>query len=81
MCIKRHDPLVPCTIIGVRLLPVDTVIIAYPIRWGQEPRIIDIFVKSYDFSGKTLVPICTSGGSNIGRSGEAFAALTIGAVA
>ena len=59
----------------------NTVIIAYPIRWGQEPRIIDTFVKNYDFSGKTLVPICTSGGSNIGRSGEAFAALTIGAVA
>lgn len=59
----------------------NTVIIAYPIRWGQKLRIIDTFVKSYDFSGKTLVPICTSGGSNIGRSGEAFAALTTEAVA
>ncbi len=59
----------------------NTVIITYPIRWGQEPRIIDTFVKGYGVSGKTLVPICTSGGSNIGRSGEAFAALTIGAVA
>ena len=59
----------------------NTVIIAYPIRWGQKLLIIDTFVKSYDFSGKTLVPICTSGGSNIGRSGEAFAALTTGAAA
>lgn len=48
----------------------DTIIIAYPIWWGQEPRIIDTFVESYDFSGKTVVPICTSGGSDIGSSTE-----------
>ena len=57
----------------------NTVIIAYPIWWAQEPRIVDTFVESYDFTGKTLVPICTSGGSDIGRSGEALAALTTGA--
>lgn len=56
-----------------------TVVVAYPIWWGQEPRIIDTFVESYDFSGKTLIPICTSSGSDIGRSGESLAALTTGA--
>ena len=56
----------------------DTVVIAYPIWWAQEPRIIDTFVESYDFGGKTLIPICTSGGSDIGRSGEALAAITTG---
>ena len=30
---------------------------------------MDTFVESYDFSGKTLIPFCTSGGSGIGSSG------------
>ena len=42
-----------------------TVIIAYPIWWGVEPKIIDTFVESYNFSGKTIIPVCTSGGSDI----------------
>ena len=48
----------------------DTVIIGYPIWWGVAPRIIDTFLESYDFSGKTIVPFCTSGGSGLGTSGE-----------
>lgn len=46
-----------------------TIFIGYPIWWGEEPRIMDTFVESYDFSGKTLIPFCTSGGSGIGSSG------------
>lgn len=41
----------------------DTVFIGHPIWWGEEPRIIDTFVESYDLSGKTVVDFCTSGGS------------------
>ena len=48
----------------------DTVILGYPIWWGMAPRIIDTFLESYDFSGKTIHPFCTSGGSGIGRSDE-----------
>ena len=48
----------------------DTVILGYPIWWGVAPRIIDTFLESYDFSGKTMIPFCTSGGSGLGRSGE-----------
>lgn len=48
----------------------DTVILAYPIWWGQAPRILDTFVENYDFSGKTVIPMCTSGGSGIGTSGD-----------
>ena len=48
----------------------DTIVLAYPIWWGQAPRVLDTFVESYDFSGKTIVPICTSGGSDIGSSAE-----------
>lgn len=47
-----------------------TVYIGYPIWWGDAPRIMSTFVESYDFSDKTVIPFCTSGGSGIGRSGD-----------
>ena len=48
----------------------DTIILAYPIWWGQAPRIISTFLESYDFSGKTIVPFCTSASSDIGSSDD-----------
>ena len=52
-----------------------TIYIGFPIWWGEEPRIMDTFVEQYDFTGKTLIPFCTSGGSGIGRSGPNMEAL------
>lgn len=46
----------------------DTIFLGYPIWWGDAPRIMDTFVESYDFTGKTVIPFCTSGGSGIGSS-------------
>lgn len=46
----------------------DTIFLGYPIWWGQEPRIIDTFLESYDFSEKTVIPFCTSGSSGIETS-------------
>ena len=46
----------------------DTVIVGFPIWWGVAPRIIETFLESYDFSGKTIIPFCTSGGSGVGSS-------------
>ena len=46
----------------------DTVVIGFPIWWGVAPRIIETFLESYDFGGKTILPFCTSGGSGVGRS-------------
>ena len=46
----------------------ETVIVGFPIWWGVAPRIIETFLESYDLSGKTIVPFCTSGGSGVGRS-------------
>ncbi len=43
----------------------DTVFIGFPVWWYVEPRIVDTFLGSYDFSGKTLIPFATSGGSGI----------------
>ena len=52
-----------------------TVYLGFPIWWGEEPRILDTFAESYDFTGITVVPFCTSGGSGIGRSGSNMEAL------
>lgn len=57
----------------------DIVFIGYPIWWGEAPRIVSAFVESYDFSGKTIVPFCTSGGSGIGSSDSNLEQLTRGA--
>ena len=46
----------------------DCIFIGFPIWWYVEPRIIDTFLESYDFSGKTLIPFATSGGSGIERA-------------
>lgn len=46
----------------------DVVFIGYPIWWGQAPKIISTFLESYDLSGKTMIPFCTSGSSGIGSS-------------
>ena len=50
-----------------------TIYIGYPIWWGEEPRIMDTFVESYNFEGITMIPFCTSSSSGIGRSGENLA--------
>lgn len=57
----------------------DIVFIGYPIWWGEAPRIVSTFVESYDFSGKTIVPFCTSGGSGVGSSATNLEQLTDGA--
>lgn len=48
----------------------ETIYIGFPIWWGEEPRIMDTFVESYDFDGITMIPFCTSSSSGIGRSGK-----------
>ena len=46
----------------------DTVFVGFPIWWYQAPRIIETFLESYDFAGKTVVPFATSGGSGMGKT-------------
>ena len=46
----------------------ETIFIGYPIWWGDTPRIIQTFMESYELSGKTMIPFCTSGGSGISGS-------------
>ncbi len=46
----------------------DTVFIGFPIWWYVAPTIINTFLESYDFAGKTLIPFATSGGSGFGKT-------------
>ena len=48
----------------------DIIFIGFPIWWYVAPTIINTFVESYDFSGKTLIPFATSGGSGMGKTVE-----------
>ena len=57
----------------------DTVLIGYPIWHGQAPKIIYTFLESYDFSGKTILPFCTSHSSGIGSSADNLHSLASGA--
>lgn len=43
----------------------DIIFVGFPIWWYTAPRIINTFLESYDFSGKTVVPFATSGGSEM----------------
>lgn len=52
----------------------DTVMIGFPVWWYVEPRIVDSFLESYDFSGKTLIVFATSGGSGIGKAEDSVKA-------
>ena len=48
----------------------DTIIIGYPIWWGIAAWPVDTFVSANDFSGKTVIPFCTSSSSGLGQSGD-----------
>ena len=53
----------------------DTVFIGYPIWWGIAAWPVDGFVEANDFTGKTVIPFCTSASSGLGQSGELLAEL------
>ncbi len=46
----------------------DVIYIGYPIWWNLAPRAVNTFLETYDFSGKTVIPFATSGGSGITNS-------------
>ena len=53
----------------------DVVFVGFPIWWGREPSVVDTFLTAYDFGGKKIVPFCTSGGSDIGKTCERIQSL------
>ncbi len=50
----------------------DVVFVGFPIWWYVAPTIINTFLEGYDFSGKTVIPFATSGGSGMGRTEDAL---------
>lgn len=57
----------------------ERIFLGFPIWWYREPSIIDSFLEAYDFSGKTIVPFYTSGGSRLGEGQERIESLAAGA--
>lgn len=57
----------------------DTIILAYPNYWGTIPMAVATFLERYDFSGKTILPLCTNEGSGMGSSEKTIKQITTGA--
>ncbi len=58
----------------------DVIFLGYPIWWGEAPRIINTFLESYELSGKTIAPFCTSASSPLGSSAANLQELTGSAI-
>ena len=71
-CVERKDPACRPALAGSMpdLAAYDTVFVGFPIWWYQAPRIIETFLESGDFAGKTVIPFATSGGSGMGHTQE-----------
>ena len=57
----------------------DTIILAYPNYWGTFPMAVATFLERYDFTGKTILPLCTNEGSGMGGSEKGIKKLAPGA--
>ena len=57
----------------------DVIFLGYPNWWGTLPQAVMTFLEEYDFTGKTIVPFCSHGGSRLGRGPQDIAALCPGA--
>jgi flavodoxin len=57
----------------------DTIILMYPNYWGTCPMAVFTFLEKYDFTGKTILPLCTHEGSGMGVSESDIAKITKGA--
>ena len=74
--VEMNDPACRPAIAGAveHMEQYDTVFVGFPVWWYVEPRIVDTFLESYDFSGKTLIPFATSGGSGISKAEKSLEA-------
>jgi len=74
---EQNDPSSRPAISGIveNMGQYDIIFLGYPIWFAQAPRIISTFLESYDFSGKKIVPFCTSGSSPIGSSASNLSGL------
>lgn len=64
---------------GADVAGADVIFVGFPVWWYTAPTIIKTFLESYDFSGKTIVPFATSGGSELGNTAQTLQELVPGA--
>jgi flavodoxin len=58
----------------------ETIFVAFPIWWYVAPTIINTFLEQYDLSGKTIIPLATSGSSGMGNTNQELAPSCPGAI-
>ena len=58
----------------------DTIFVGFPIWWYVAPNIINTFLEQYDWTGKTIIPFATSGGSGMGKTNQELAPSCPGAL-
>ena len=70
--VEMKDPASRPAIAGKRdnMDEYDTIFVGFPIWWYVAPTIINTFLESFDFAGKTIIPFATSGGSGMGKTNE-----------
>ena len=70
--VEMKDPASRPAIAGKRdnMDEYDIIFVGFPIWWYVAPTIINTFLESYDFAGKTIIPFATSGGSGMGKTNE-----------
>lgn len=56
--------------VDIAIAPYDVIFIGFPIWWGREPSVVDTFIDAHDFSGKYVVPFCTSGGDGFENTAQ-----------
>lgn len=64
----------------VNVAAYERIFLGFPIWWYTAPRIIQTFLESYDFRGKTIILFATSGGSGLGKTAKTLASSCPGAV-
>lgn len=79
--VEMRDETARPTIVGTmtHMEHYDTVFVGFPIWWYVEPRIIDTFLETYNFTGKTVIPFATSGSSGLGQAPERMQSIIPGA--
>lgn len=80
--VEMNDPASRPTIAGRldNMGDYDVIFVGFPIWWYVAPTIINTFLECYDFTGKTIVPFATSGGSGMGKTNERLKPSCPGAV-
>ena len=74
--VEMNDPSSRPAMVGKAGDDYDVIYLGFPIWWGREPSIVDTFLDTQAYTGKTIIPFCTSGGSPMGDSDERIRNLT-----